>query len=261
MSTVELKVDAGVARITLDRPQAKNTVSLELARDLYEATVAMSGDSSVRAVLLTGRGDSFCAGGDLKSFIGQPDMSAHIKEVTDYLHPAIDNLDQVDAPVVSAVRGSAAGAGLGLACVADIVLASTTARFVSAYTRIGLVPDGSTSWSLPRLVGVRRALEMTLTNRMLDANEAMEWGLVTKVVDDDALDAEADALVMQLAAGPTKAFASARRLIRDSLGRSAVEQMRAEQEAIVESARSKDAREGIGAFLEKRTPKFAKLVE
>lgn len=256
MTTVSLEISGGIARITLDRPDARNTVSLELARDLHDATSAMSSDPNVRAVLITGRGDSFCAGGDLKSFYAQPDMSAHIKEVTDYLHPAIDNIDQIDAPVVTAVRGAAAGAGLGLACVGDIVLASTTAKFVSAYTRIGLVPDGSTSWSLPRLVGVRRALELTLTNRMLDAVEALEWGLVTRVVEDDQLDAEAEALVTELAAGPTHAFGRARRLIRDSLGRSAIEQMAAEQEAIVESAKTADAKEGVGAFLEKRTPKF-----
>jgi 2-(1,2-epoxy-1,2-dihydrophenyl)acetyl-CoA isomerase len=256
LTTVALEIGGGVAHLTLDRPEARNAVSLELARDLYEATSLLAGDESVRAVLLRGRGDNFCAGGDLKAFSAQPDMPSHLREVTAYLHPAIDNLDQLHAPVVAAVRGAAAGAGLGLACSADIVLASTTARFVSAYTKIGLTPDGSTSWWLPRLIGLRRALELTLTNRMLDADEAVAWGLATRVVDDGRLDEEAEALATELASGPTSAYAGARRLLRDSLGRGLDEQMGAEQETLVSSASHSDAREGIAAFLEKRAPRF-----
>ncbi len=257
MTTVALEVLDGIARLTLDRPDARNTISLEVARDLHHATEELAANESVRAVLLSGRGDAFCAGGDLKSFHSQKDMASHIHEVTSYLHPAIENLDHLHAPVVAAVRGAVAGAGLGLACVADIVLASTTARFVSAYTKIGLTPDGSTSWWLPRLVGTRRALELTLTNRVLDAEEACAWGIVTRVVDDEQLDKQADALVAELASGPTGAYAGARRLIRDSLQRANIaEQLTAEQEVIVDAAEQDDAREGVGAFLEKRPPKF-----
>jgi 2-(1,2-epoxy-1,2-dihydrophenyl)acetyl-CoA isomerase len=254
---IALEVSDGVARLTLDRPDVRNTISLELARDLHHATEELAANESVRAVLLSGRGDTFCAGGDLKSFHAQKDMASHIHEVTSYLHPAIENLDHLHAPIVSAVRGAAAGAGLGLACVADIVLASTTARFVSAYTKIGLTPDGSTSWWLPRLVGLRRALELTLTNRVLDAEEACDWGIVTRVVDDDQLDKEAEAIVAELASGPTSAFAGARRLIRDSLQRDNIaEHLTAEQDVIVDAAEQNDAREGISAFLEKRPPTF-----
>ncbi len=256
MTTVALEVSDGIARLTLDRPDARNTISLELARDLHLATEELAADESVRAVLLSGRGDTFCAGGDLKSFHAAKDMATHIHEVTSYLHPAIENLDHLHAPIVAAVRGAAAGAGLGLACVADIVLASTTARFVSAYTKIGLTPDGSTSWWLPRLVGLRRALELTLTNRVLDAEEASVWGIVTRVVDDDQLDKEAETLTSELAAGPTGAYAGARRLIRDSLQRGIAEHLTAEQDVIVDAAEQADAREGIGAFLEKRPPNF-----
>jgi 2-(1,2-epoxy-1,2-dihydrophenyl)acetyl-CoA isomerase len=254
---VALEVSDGVARLTLDRPDVRNTISLELARDLHHATEELAANESVRAVLLSGRGDTFCAGGDLKSFHAQKDMASHIHEVTSYLHPAIENLDHLHAPIVSAVRGAAAGAGLGLACVADIVLASTTARFVSAYTKIGLTPDGSTSWWLPRLVGLRRALELTLTNRVLDAEEACDWGIVTRVVDDDQLDKEAEAIVAELASGATSAFAGARRLIRDSLQRDNIaEHLTAEQDVIVVAAEQNNAREGISAFLEKRPPTF-----
>lgn len=257
MTTVSLAVSDGLARLTLDRADARNTINLELARDLHHATEELAANESIRAVLLSASGGTFCAGGDLKSFHAQKDMASHLHEVTSYLHPAIENLDRVHAPVVAAVRGAAAGAGLGLACVADIVLASTTARFVSAYTKIGLTPDGSTSWSLPRLVGLRRALELTLTNRVLDADEACDWGIVTRVVDDEQLDKEAEAIATELASGPTGAYAGARRLIRDSLQRDNIaEHLTAEQDVIVEAAHQDNAREGISAFLEKRQPRF-----
>jgi 2-(1,2-epoxy-1,2-dihydrophenyl)acetyl-CoA isomerase len=259
---VLLEMRDGVAVLTLNRPDAQNTVSLQFAMDLDEATQRIatsqrSGDADgARAVLLTANGNSFCAGGDLKEFGGKDDIAAHIKEVLSYLHPAIERLDALDVPVVAAVRGSAAGAGLGLACAADIVLASPDAKFVSAYTRIGLSPDGSTSYSLPRLVGMRRALELVLTNRILDATEALEWGIVTRIVDDDQLDAEAGGVAKQLADGATTGLSGARRLVRDSLGRTLSHQLDMEAEAIFRSASDPNAKEGISAFLEKRSPSY-----
>ena len=251
--TVLLDTRDGVAVITLNRPDAQNTVSLRFAMDLDEVTQKIQG---ARAVLLTANGRSFCAGGDLKEFGGKDDIADHIKEVLSYLHPAIERLDSLDVPVVAAVRGPAAGAGLGLACAADIVLAAPDAKFVSAYTRIGLSPDGSTSYSLPRLVGVRRALELVLTNRILDASEAQEWGIVTRIVADEQLDAEASDLAERLAAGATAGLGAARRLVRDSLGRTLAHQLDMEAEAIFRSASDSNAKEGIAAFLEKRPPNY-----
>jgi 2-(1,2-epoxy-1,2-dihydrophenyl)acetyl-CoA isomerase len=251
--TVLLDTRDGVAVITLNRPDAQNTVSLRFAMDMDEVTQKIQG---ARAVLLTANGRSFCAGGDLKEFGGKDDIADHIKEVLSYLHPAIERLDSLDVPVVAAVRGSAAGAGLGLACAADIVLAAPDAKFVSAYTRIGLSPDGSTSYSLPRLVGVRRALELVLTNRILDASEAQEWGIVTRIVADEQLDAEASDLAERLAAGATAGLGAARRLVRDSLGRTLAHQLDMEAEAIFRSASDSNAKEGIAAFLEKRPPNY-----
>ena len=262
MSTVLLDVRDGVAVLTLNRPDAQNTVSLQLAMDLEEATRTIapserSGDAKgARSVLLAANGPSFCAGGDLKEFGGKDDLAGHINEVLAYLHPAIERLDSLDVPVVAAVRGSAAGAGLGLACAADIVLASPDAKFVSAYTRIGLSPDGSTSYSLPRLVGMRRALEMVLTNRILDASEALDWGIVTRIVDDAALDDEAMTVAKQLAAGAPTGLGAARRLVRDSLGRTLGHQLDMEAEAILRSAAHANAKEGIRAFIEKRSPNY-----
>ena len=253
VSTVELEVRDGVAVLTLNRPDAQNTVNLELARDLDDATARISG---VGAVLVTGAGRSFCAGGDLKEFGAQDDLAGHVRAVVGHLHPAITRLDALDLPIVAAVRGAAAGAGLGLACAADIVLTSPDAKFVSAYTKIGLSPDGSTSWALPRLVGVRRALELVLTNRVLDAEEAVAWGIATRVVPDESLDDEAMRIATDLASGATKGLGGARRLVRDSLDRTLEAQLDAETETLVASASDTDALEGIKAFLSKRPPRF-----
>jgi 2-(1,2-epoxy-1,2-dihydrophenyl)acetyl-CoA isomerase len=260
--TVLLEQRDGVAVVTLNRPDVQNTVSLQLAMDLHEvtlkiATTQRSGDANgARAVLLTANGPSFCAGGDLKEFGSRDDLAGHIREVLGYLHPAIERLDALDVPVVAAVRGAAAGAGLGLACAADIVFAAPDAKFVSAYTKIGLSPDGSTSYSLPRLVGMRRALELVLTNRVLDAEEALMWGIVTRIVGTEQLDDEAMTIAKQFADGPTTGLGGARRLVRDSLGRTLSHQLDMEAETIVASASTSDAKEGIAAFVEKRAPRY-----
>jgi 2-(1,2-epoxy-1,2-dihydrophenyl)acetyl-CoA isomerase len=253
VSTVLYESRGGVAVVTLNRPEAQNTVSLQLAMDLDDVTQKISGAG---AVLLTANGASFCAGGDLKEFSSKESLAEHVREVISYLHPAIERLDSLDLPVVAAVRGAAAGAGLGLACAADIVLCAPDAKFVSAYTKIGLSPDGSTSFSLPRLVGMRRALELVLTNRMLDAQEALDWGIVTRIVPDSELDAEAMRVATELASGATRGIGGARRLVRDSLGRTLPHQLDMEAETLVASASDPDAKEGITAFLEKRAPNY-----
>jgi 2-(1,2-epoxy-1,2-dihydrophenyl)acetyl-CoA isomerase len=253
VTTVDLATRDGVAVLTLNRPDAHNTISLELARDLDEATRSIR---DVGAVLLTAAGKTFCAGGDLRAFAAQPSLPDHLRQLTAHLHPAIARIDALDVPVVAAVRGAAAGAGLGLACAADIVLVSPDARFVSAYTAIGLSPDGSVSWSLPRIVGMRRALELVLTNRVLDAEEAVAWGIATRVVDDDALDAEAMSLAAGLASGARKGLGGARRLVRDSFRRTLEGQLEAETQTLVASAADYDAAEGITAFLDKRAPRY-----
>jgi 2-(1,2-epoxy-1,2-dihydrophenyl)acetyl-CoA isomerase len=195
-------------------------------------------------------------GGDLKSFAARDDLPRHLTEVTTYLHAAMSRLMRLDAPVVAAVHGSAAGAGLSLAAAADLVLAGASSRFVMAYTAIGLTPDGSGTWSLPRLVGLRRALELTLTNRRLSAAEAVQEGLATRVVPDDALAGEALALARSLAAGPTGALGAAKRLLRESLGRDLEAQMALETQSLAAAAASADSAEGIAAFLGKRAPGF-----
>jgi 2-(1,2-epoxy-1,2-dihydrophenyl)acetyl-CoA isomerase len=248
--------DDGVARLTLDRPERGNAIDLTLARELSEVLQRWSVDRRVRAVLLTGAGSSFCVGGDLKSFAGQADLPLHLTEVTTHLHAALSQLMALDAPVVAAVQGSAAGAGLSLAAAADIVLAGASSRFVMAYTAIGLTPDGSASWTLPRVVGLRRALELALANRHLDAEEAVAAGLATRVVADAALPEEALAVASRLAAGPTGALGATKRLLRGSLGHDLEAQLALEARSLATAAGTADGREGITAFLEKRPPTF-----
>ncbi len=252
---VRWSVDDGLARLTLHRPEAGNAIDLSVARELADAATALSEDESVRVVLLTGAGANFCVGGDLKAFAAQADLSRHLEDVTAPLHTAISRLAHLAAPVVAAVQGSAAGAGMSLACGADIVLAGASARFVLAYARVGLSPDGGGSWYLPRLVGVRRALDLALTNRVLSAEDAVRWGIATRAVPDGDLFREAEDLCGDLLAGAPHALAAAKRLLRDSLGHSLETQLELETMALSDNA-GRAGPEGIAAFLEKRPPRF-----
>ncbi|KAA0233003.1 MAG: 1,2-epoxyphenylacetyl-CoA isomerase [Acidimicrobiales bacterium] len=258
MSETQVVVDVsrGVARIELSRPEAANTIDLDVAKGLARAARRLRDDPAVRAVLLTGAGGVFCAGGDLKAFARSDDLPALLREITSHLHEAVSELVRLEAPLVVAVEGSAAGAGLGLVSAGDLVVASESARFVMAYTAVGLTPDGSSSWFLPRLVGERRAMELVLTNRVLDAGEALDWGLVTSVVRDGET-AEAGAeLARSLAAGPMQAFGAAKRLVRSAWTRGLEPHLAAESEELARAAGRHDAHEGIAAFLEKRPPCF-----
>ena len=247
----------GVARITLNRPQAANTINAEMALDLHRAAIRCSEDRAIRAVILTGAGAAFCAGGDLKSFAAQDEhLPAHLKELLVHLHGAISQFARMRAPVIAAVNGVAAGGGMSLACACDLAIAAESARFTMAYTRAGLSPDGSSSYFLPRLVGLRRALDLTLTNRMLTAAEALDWGLVTRVVPDAELPAAADALAAALADAAPLALGAAKRLVRASPNQTLETQMTDEMHSIVDMTRTSDAREGIAAFIERRAPQF-----
>src|SRR5436853_1938094 len=226
METLLDEVKDHVSRITLNRPEAANALDMEMARDLMHVSIQASEDPAVRAVILTGAGKMFSGGGDLKSFAAQEDrLPGHLKEVALYLHAAVSRFVRMDAPVVAAVNGSAGGAGMSLCLFADIVLAAESAKFTLAYTRAGLSPDGGSTYFLPRIVGVRRALELALTNRVLSAKEAFDWGIVTKVVPDAELQAEAQALAVQLASGATRAFGAAKRPLHHSFAESLETQM------------------------------------
>ncbi|HSO97190.1 MAG TPA: enoyl-CoA hydratase-related protein [Acidimicrobiia bacterium] len=254
---VQLDIVAGIARLTLNRPDASNAISVELAASLADATNELVVADGIRAVLLRGAGPRFCAGGDVKAFAATGDaLGEHLGAVLDPLHRAVSDLAELDAPVVAAVHGSAAGAGFSLVLGADLVVAGASTRFVLAYTGIGLVPDGGSTWYLTRLVGLRRATELALTNRVLTAEEALAWGIVTRVVSDDTVEAESEALVAQLATGPTEAFAETKGLLRRSLQASLPDQLGDEAIAMVRAGSSSDGQEGVRAFVEKRAPQF-----
>ena len=256
-TTILFDVRNGVARITLNRPQVANSLNLNMARDLMYAALHCREDSTIRAVVITGMKSTFCAGGDLKDFISQGEqLPYYLQEMTTHFHAALSRLTRMNQPVVAAVNGVAAGAGMSLACACDFVLAAESARFTMAYAQAGVTPDGASTYFLPRIVGFKRALELTLTNRILSAQEAFDWGIVTRVVPDTELLVQADALAGQFAAGATKALGASKRLLHSGWTGTLETQMEQESLTIAEMARTSDAHEGITAFVEKRIPKF-----
>jgi len=254
---LELQEAGGVATITLNRPKEANAIHMGLARELVRVATHCDASPSVRAVLLAAKGKLFCAGGDLKSFVdaGQQ-LPALLKELTMNLHGAISRFTRMRAPVVVSVQGAAAGAGLSLAASGDLVLAAESATFMSAYTAAGVSPDGSSTYFLPRLIGLRRTQELMLTNRRLSAAEALEWGLVTRVVPDGELADEARALAQRLAEGPTRALGRVKELLHESFQGSLETQLERESRGIADMAAGVDGPEGIRAFTEKRKPEF-----
>lgn len=254
---LDLTIRDGVAHLELNRPDAANGIDIGLATDLRDATYAITVDSSVRAVLLTGAGPRFCGGGDVKAFAAAgSDLPSELRRTLNHLHAAIAQLIRGDALVVAAVHGAAAGAGMGLVGAADYVVTGESVKFVMAYTSIGLTPDGSSSWFLPRTVGLKRAIELTVLNRALTAPEALDWGLVNEVVPDDDVKARGAAVAAKLAAGPVRAFAEAKRLLHTSFEHSLEQHLAEEAEAIATAAADPESAEGIAAFVEKRKPDY-----
>jgi 2-(1,2-epoxy-1,2-dihydrophenyl)acetyl-CoA isomerase len=248
---------AHVATLTLNRPDAYNALNLGLGRDLFAASIELDEDPDVRCVVMTGSGRAFCAGGDVKDFVDALGrIGAHIKELTTYLHGAISRLCRSDKPVIVAVNGVAAGGGLSLALSGDLVFAAESAKLTMAYSKIAATPDGSSSYFLPRLVGLRRAMELYFTNRVLTAREALEWGLVTRVVPDAEFKGAVEALARELAQGPSKAFGGAKRLFHQSTWESLETQMELEAQAIAACGHTEDFRNGVTAFAQKATPTF-----
>ncbi|MBD8472356.1 enoyl-CoA hydratase/isomerase family protein [Sphingomonas sp. CFBP 8765] len=246
-----------VAWLTLDRPDAANAIDVLMAKALMETTIECDEDPAIRCVILTGNGRMFCAGGDVAGFAKMGDaLPAHIKQTTAYLHAAITRLARMDKPLITAVNGPAAGAGIGLAVIGDIVLAAPEAHFTMAYTALGMSPDGGTSWLVPRLVGLRRAQELFFCNTRVLATEAAKMGLVTRVVEGGSLREEATALAEKLVTSATLALGATRRLLFDSLVTPLETHLDAEARSIASQSRRSEGREGIAAFLSKRKPTF-----
>lgn len=253
---VRLERDGATARLVLCRPEAGNAIDLPMAKALVAAAIACDRDETIRCVELTGEGRFFCVGGDVAAFAGAKDAPALFSELAGTLHMAVSRLARMAKPLLVVVNGPAAGAGVSLAALGDIVLARRSAHFTLAYTAIGLTPDGGATWLLPRLIGVRRTQELILTNRRLSAEEAAAAGLITRVVEDEALADEVGRTSSQLVASATGALGAARALLLESFGNGLETQMELEARSITAAGARAESREGVKAFLDKRKPDF-----
>ncbi|HCU91023.1 MAG TPA: enoyl-CoA hydratase [Gammaproteobacteria bacterium] len=260
MSYETLKFDLNdqLATITLSRPDAANSLNLKMAEELHQAATHCASNPDIRAVILTAEGKMFCAGGDVVGFSEKGDqMAEHIRGMTTTLHAAVARFYRMDAPLIVAVNGIAAGAGMSIAITGDIVFAAESAKFTMAYSKIGFSPDGSSSYFLPRLIGLRKAKELALLNPMLNAEQACAIGLVTEVVADEDLLTTARSCACQLAEGPTKAHGEIKRLFADSFNNTLETQMEYETRAIAGLAGStEDAKGGVAAFVKKEKYTF-----
>ena len=261
IATVLVDRQGAIATLTLNRPASLNTLDFAMMDDLVAATAGLAADADVRVVVVRGAGKHFMAGGDLKSFAesldGAPEARrAEYERILGALHAAIEHLHRMPAIVVAQVRGAVAGFGLSLMCACDLAVAAEDADFTTAYRHIALTPDGGGTWALPRIVGLRKALELLLLSERIDAAEALRLGLVNRVVAPEALDAAVATLAEKLSTGPRMALANAKRLARDSLDRTLSEQLRAEAQSFAQCAATPDFVEGIRAFLEKRPARF-----
>ena len=255
--TLNFDVDSGVATITLNRPEALNAMSPAMAKELHEVALQIDANNSVRAVILTGTGKAFCAGGDLGAFVAAGEQARTlILQMTGDLHLALSRLSRNRAPVIAAVNGTAAGAGFSLSMAADLAIAEEQAVFTMAYTNAGLSPDGSSTYFMPRKIGDRRTRELMLTNRVLTAPEALDWGVVNQVVESGGALAAARVMAAGMAQGPTEAYAQVKRLLDSSFSQSLETQMELEARAIADQVASVDGQEGMLAFVEKRKPQF-----
>jgi 2-(1,2-epoxy-1,2-dihydrophenyl)acetyl-CoA isomerase len=253
---------AGIAEVTLNRPERLNALNLALITDLHAAAVAIDADPGIRAVVLTGAGRAFCSGADLmgEDLVNDPKLSRgeNIRSrLQDHFNPMVAAWNQMRVPVVVAVNGVAAGAGVSLALAGDIVLAARSATFLQLFApKLGLMPDLGSTFHLPRLVGSARAKGLALLGDPLTAADAASWGLIWSCVDDAALTAQAEALAVRLATGPTQAFQRIKAIFNVEPPRTLGEQLALEATAQAELGDTDDFSEGVQAFRSKRAPKF-----
>jgi 2-(1,2-epoxy-1,2-dihydrophenyl)acetyl-CoA isomerase len=240
--------------ITLDRPGRANAIDMAMASELRDAVRSL--DDGVGCVLLRGEGANFCVGGDVYALAAAQAPGRFVAELAGVIHGAVAGLAAAPVPVVAAVHGWSAGAGMSLAACSDLVLAGESARFRTAYAAIGLSPDCGLTWTLPRLVGRARAADLLLTNRPVSAGEAASIGLVARVVADDTLLAEARALAAELASGPTVAFGQVKKLLESGGHSRLADQLDAEATSIARCADHPEGRAGVAAFAAGRKPVF-----
>lgn len=258
---VLLDRDGPIATLTLNRPEALNALDFAMIDDLVDHTGTLATDATVRAVVLQGAGRHFMAGGDIRTFGAElahvsGERQRRFQRMVERMHVAIENLHRMPAPLLCKVHGAVAGFGLSLMNCCDLVVAADDAYFTAAYRHLGLSPDGGGTWSLPRLVGLRKAMEIALLGERFDAAEALRLGLVNRVVPADQLDATANRVARVLANGPVLAMRETRRLLRTAASHSLSEQLQAEATSFARCTADDDFVEGVTAFLAKRAPDF-----
>lgn len=259
MSTAPLlfERDGAVARLTINRPDAANALDMPTGRALVEAAIECDSNPDIRCVVLTGAGRMFCAGGDIGVMAASgAKVGAVVGELARTLHMAMAHLARMNKPLVNLINGPAAGAGFGLALSGDIVLAARSAKFQAAYAALGVSPDGGLSWLLPRLVGLRRAQEIIIANRRIEAEEAEAIGMITRAVDDDKLAEEGARIATTLANGATRAIGAMRAQLLSSFDNSLETQLEIEARGIAAAIAGPEGKEGVAAFLAKRKPDF-----
>ena len=254
LDTIELAIAGAVARITLNRPDRLNSFTRQMHAELADALDAAA---DARVVILTGAGRGFCAGQDLNDRAVAPGEAVDLGETVEASwNPLIRRLATMPQPVIARVNGVAAGAGANIALACDLVVAAKSAKFIQSFSALGLIPDSGGSWHLPRLVGQQRALGLALTGEPLPADTAAAWGLIWKCVDDDALDAEVEALAARLAALPPLGLAAIKSIIRTTGARTLDEELDLQRDEMRRLGFTHDYHEGVAAFLEKRKPSF-----
>jgi len=262
MADLELSIDGPIATLTMNRPEARNALSMEMRSIMREVTHQIEYDEKIRCVVLTGAGDHFMAGGDVKGmhdYLGSHDASEiesyFVNRIHD-LHPIMFSMRRMPKPVVAKVQGAAAGAGVSMAAACDLVIAADSAFFTLAYCHIGTTPDASSSFHLPRAIGIKRTMELALLGDRYTAQQMADMGLVNFVVPEADLDAECDKLVQRLASGPTHVYGNAKKLMYRSLENEFESQLQLEAECFADCAKRNDYREGVAAFVEKRKANF-----
>ncbi|MEZ5174089.1 MAG: enoyl-CoA hydratase-related protein [Bacteroidia bacterium] len=256
MSSIQYEVNQGVGVIRLNRPDVFNSFNREMAFSMQSALDKCAADSCVRAVLITGNGKAFCAGQDLKE-VTDPELNPGFRAILDeHYNPIIQRIRNMEKPVVAAVNGVAAGAGANIALACDLVLASENASFIQAFSKIGLVPDSGGTFFLPRLIGFQKALALCMLGDKVNASDAEKMGMVYKVLPADGFEEACMQTAAQLSKMPTYALALTKKLFNQSLGNTLEEQLKAESKWQIEAGSSKDYKEGVSAFVEKRKPVF-----
>lgn len=255
MDFIKSRIESGIYRITLNRPEVYNSFNRTMALEMQDALDEAAEDDAVRCLIITGEGKAFCAGQDLKEAIDEEGPGLR-KIVEEHFNPIIRKIRGIEKPVIAAVNGAAAGAGANIVLACDLAVAKESAYFLQAFSKIGLIPDSGGTFFLPRLVGLQRATALTMLAEKLPAKEAEKIGLIYKAVSDDVFEAEVNALAEQLASMPTRGLGLTKKAFNASLSNDLETQLDVEEQLQYTASQTHDYQEGVQAFLEKRKPKF-----